>query len=648
MNVNFSIPVSLFNYRESENSLYSFAKLKIFYVGQTKDKRIFTKEFSDQLLSTLPYVPVVGYYDDESEDFIGHYAPEQHIYGVVPEDTLIEYIWEGGKQYAVCDVILYTGRLDKTGEIAQKIVGKQHSLELNPEDTTYEIRKDNEGRIQNIEFKTGSLLGLSILGDNETPAFGGSSFFTQATSTFTEDLRNSMNELYQQEVVLSNFKTQYSRNSYENRKERVYDALKIRYSDTQFEIKEMTDLFVHYTRYYYDQNGERTITERLYYQDFGTSLDLIGSPERVSLMYLTDEEIDILEWHEISETIDWYTDVEGLDMRPNDAIIENVKKGLELCKKNKKFLTDAHISRVQNIINHKNLSVEVVQKMYQYFTRHKNLTWEENIEKQPSNDFITWLLWGGDAGYSWAKEKLDQLKNTQKLNHENVEVKLVEKENLQEEVVETKDETLESTENPQIMEEEAEVVETNHIEEEEEKEEETTEEMEENEEEEEEVEDMEEKEEEKEEEMEEEEEEEEMEEKEEEKDKEDYSGTNYEEGEQIEEQTQSAQIEGQEESGSAALNSSERAELEAFRREKKAGLIDSFEDDLSKEFLADLHNKINDYSIDELEVILSKEYTRINRENKKTKPNAFIYKTDTRSAATSEAEVVKRLVQKYK
>jgi hypothetical protein len=92
MNVNYSIPVSLFDYRESENSLYSFAKLKIFYIGETQDRRVFTKEFSEELLKSLPYVPIVGYYDEDSEDFIGHNAAIQNIYGVVPEDTTIEYI----------------------------------------------------------------------------------------------------------------------------------------------------------------------------------------------------------------------------------------------------------------------------------------------------------------------------------------------------------------------------------------------------------------------------------------------------------------------------------------------------------------------------------------------------------------------------
>jgi hypothetical protein len=137
-----------------------------------------------------------------------------------------------------------------------------------------------------------------------------------------------------------------------------------------------------------------------------------------------------------------------------------------------------------------------------------------------------------------------------------------------------------------------------------------------------------------------------------EKDKDYYEeGTNDEEGEEIEEENMTAQepqIADQKEASSTALDHSERAELEAFRRERKEGLISSFEDDLSNEFTDKLKTEIDNYSIDELEVLLSKEYTRVNRVTKASKPNAFIYKPDSKSTSKSEADIVKELVQKYK
>lgn len=75
------------------------------------------------------------------------------------------------------DVILYTERTDNIGEVAKKIVGKQHSLELKPDTLKYKINRDNSGRFMNIQFIDGCFIGLSVLGDDETPAFDGAGFF---------------------------------------------------------------------------------------------------------------------------------------------------------------------------------------------------------------------------------------------------------------------------------------------------------------------------------------------------------------------------------------------------------------------------------------------------------------------------------------
>ena len=164
---------------DAVNAKYSKAKLKIYYIGETVDKRLFTKEFSDKLLSTIAYTPVVGFYSVSNDDFIGH-NNVQHIYGLVPENANIEYVEDtnSGVTFAVTDVILYTGRPDDIGTIASKIVGKQHSLELDPNSIQYKINRDIYGNFKNIEFTDGELIGLSVLGDNDTPAFTGSEFFS--------------------------------------------------------------------------------------------------------------------------------------------------------------------------------------------------------------------------------------------------------------------------------------------------------------------------------------------------------------------------------------------------------------------------------------------------------------------------------------
>ena len=196
-----SIPVFIEDLAvDTANAKYSKAKLKIYYVGQTVDKRLFTKEFSDKLLSTIAYTPVVGYYSVADDDFIGH-NNVQHIYGIVPESATLEYQEDAdqGVTFAVTDVILYTGREDNIGAVASKIVGKQHSLELDPKTVAYKINYDEAGSFKNIEFTAGELIGLSVLGDNEKPAFSGSEFFSaeQLPDFVTEENQSKYQALFE-------------------------------------------------------------------------------------------------------------------------------------------------------------------------------------------------------------------------------------------------------------------------------------------------------------------------------------------------------------------------------------------------------------------------------------------------------------------
>lgn len=174
----FSLPAAFVSASaDSDNPLFTRAKLKVFYVGETADKRLFSKDFANKLLKTLPYSPVVSKYNEKDDDFEGH-ASEQNIYGIV--DPLVEPTFEvvDGVEWAVCDVILYTKRPGQTGEIASKIIGHAQSLELDPSTVQYKInRESGTGKFKNIEFIDGNFIGVSVLGKNQEPAFTGSAFF---------------------------------------------------------------------------------------------------------------------------------------------------------------------------------------------------------------------------------------------------------------------------------------------------------------------------------------------------------------------------------------------------------------------------------------------------------------------------------------
>ena len=187
--MDFSIPAYLSNF-STQDDQRTIAKLKMFYVGETGDGRIFDKEFSDKLIANgIAYLPVVAFYSDLKDDFIGH-NNKQYIYGIVKPDAENGFETdENGKEWFITEVMLYTDRIDNIGEIAKKIVGKQQSLEMDPSSVEYELFKEN-GK-NKIRFTNARLVGLSVLGDDQKPAFSGSEFFMD-----NEDLRERFENFF--------------------------------------------------------------------------------------------------------------------------------------------------------------------------------------------------------------------------------------------------------------------------------------------------------------------------------------------------------------------------------------------------------------------------------------------------------------------
>ena len=162
------------------NQVLSQARCRIFYKGANRNGTYITDEFAENLISTLPYVPVKGIYDSMAGDYTDHGREryEGRIYGVVPENP--NFAWETHldedgvqREYACVDVLLFTGIYQKE---ALQIVGKQQSMEL--------YKDSIEGDFQFINgqkyfvYTKGSFLGLQALGDNVEPCFEGAAFYS--------------------------------------------------------------------------------------------------------------------------------------------------------------------------------------------------------------------------------------------------------------------------------------------------------------------------------------------------------------------------------------------------------------------------------------------------------------------------------------
>lgn len=177
------------------NSALSKARLKIFYKGLNRNGSYITDEVAESLIATLPGTPIVGYYDGDKDDFLGHEDKEKsRCYGFVPQE--MNFAWEMSldpdgvyRTYACTDIILWTGRYP----VASKIVGKSHSMELNPDTVEGEwVENDNDFYFR---FTRAEFIGLCVLGNEYEPCFEGSSFYelhikdTNRDSELEKDLK---------------------------------------------------------------------------------------------------------------------------------------------------------------------------------------------------------------------------------------------------------------------------------------------------------------------------------------------------------------------------------------------------------------------------------------------------------------------------
>lgn len=116
---------------------------------------------------------------------------------------------------------------------------------------------------------------------------------------------------------------------------------------------------------------------------------------------------------------------EHIDFKPPQGVADAASKGLDYRKKatpsNKGGLTPdeagkqgigSGVQRAVNLKNRDTLSSETVRKMHAFFARHKkNKAVGAENRDTPWNDkgYVAWLLWGGDAGQTWAAKVVAQM-----------------------------------------------------------------------------------------------------------------------------------------------------------------------------------------------------------------------------------------------
>jgi len=115
-----------------------------------------------------------------------------------------------------------------------------------------------------------------------------------------------------------------------------------------------------------------------------------------------------------------------IDFVPPESVAKAAARGLELRKKNKgkgglstqqanKEGVGSGVARAVSLKNRKKLSPNTVKRMKAFFDRHeKNKKADKGKSLSEDKGYISHLLWGGDAGRSWANKIVKQMEAADK------------------------------------------------------------------------------------------------------------------------------------------------------------------------------------------------------------------------------------------
>ena len=111
-----------------------------------------------------------------------------------------------------------------------------------------------------------------------------------------------------------------------------------------------------------------------------------------------------------------------IDTVPTEGMVSEAEKGLAWNREHGRGGTRVGLARANQIKNRENLSIDTIKRMFSFFSRHEVDKQAEGFrpgeDGYPSNGRIAWALWGGDAGFSWAKKKRDQIEREESKEEE--------------------------------------------------------------------------------------------------------------------------------------------------------------------------------------------------------------------------------------
>jgi hypothetical protein len=379
---------------EAVTETISKGRLRIFYRGANRNSTYISDEVANELISSLPYTPVKGIYNEDDEDFEDHGTSSQdgQIFGIVPDNP--NFAWEKHtdedgveREYATTDVYIYTSLYPE----AKEIFGKSQSMELYPPSITGDWEQV-DGQSMFV-FKSAKFLGLQVLGDNVEPCFEGAAFYEKMTLFFSK----------LGEIEMAKDKITFSL-SFEDKREFLFTALNEgKDSWTKFLVSTYdTDII------YVDYEKEG-FYKTSYAIDDGGKVTL-GEPIQVFEMFLTAEEKEALDSKESQfTTLETERDELKAEFETYKASVESTddEKATQLQEYTVKIADyeikiaeyDARIAEFEASLK----SVDDARKE-EIFARYAKVLKEETIEQFKKQDIPSEQL-EKDLAFALVKEK---------------------------------------------------------------------------------------------------------------------------------------------------------------------------------------------------------------------------------------------------
>lgn len=212
-------PIELVNVTPTLNPLISKCQIKVCYVGDSPNRNgsVITKAVATDMAKTLPGCPIVGYYNENTEDFEAHnqsidirngdwfFKDTTQPYGFVdlnPKVWFQKFSDDGVEhEYLMTEGYLWTGQYPETKRVITK--GNNQSMELD-ESTLKGFWSENDN--ENLSFfiiNEAIISKLCILGEDVEPCFEGSQITRVQFSfepSFQEKILSMMKEVKEMEI----------------------------------------------------------------------------------------------------------------------------------------------------------------------------------------------------------------------------------------------------------------------------------------------------------------------------------------------------------------------------------------------------------------------------------------------------------------